>query len=133
MKNTATPQTTAWTEFLNGDASTDRGWLKAICEPYDSARCREYKHDNMPVWDDDIDAWREQCTLGNYLDYCPCRTNYSAESLARMYPDGNVHAVCYPAHTSRYFRTVAEAREWIETESARVRPELVFQRSLFAA
>ena len=78
----------------------------------------------MPVFDDSVPGnWREQSTLGNYLDYPGC---YIAERQAH----GTIHCVCYVSHTSRYVRTVAEAREWIESEAFRVRPELVFQGSL---
>jgi hypothetical protein len=116
----AQTQPTAWTEFFTPDASTDRGWFKAITEPYDSARAYEYTEATMPVWDEDINAWREQSTLGNYLDYRPCRPWVSAD-------EPQIHCVCYVAHTYKYVMTLAEAREWIEAEALSVRPELAIQ------
>lgn len=125
----ATEQNTAWTEFFAPDeATTDRGWFKALCEPYDSARYHEYTDATMPVYDEDIKAWREQSTLGNYLDYGPCRPYAKPEERER----GLVHCVCYLTHESQYVRTVAEAREWIEQRCLAVRPSLVMQGRLFA-
>ena len=124
-----TKQRTVWSEFGTPDATTDRGWLKAITAPWSRENVLDYTNETMPVWDAEIGEWREQSTLGNYLDYGPCRADYSAESLARLYPDGNVHAVCYASQTSKYFSTVADAKAWIESEAMRVRPNLVFQQA----
>src|SRR3954470_16902704 len=115
---------TTWTEYYTPDAATDRGWLKAITPPYDDSRWMEYTSGTMPVFDDDVNGWREQSTLGNYLDYGPVRPGQIAT-------DGHVHAVCYASHASRYFHTVEQAKQWIEAEAQRVRPELEFQQSLF--
>lgn len=104
-----------WYECFTPDATTDRGWLKALCAPFNNGRRSEYRHDNMPVRDDVPGGWREQSTLGNYLDYGPVRPGQ---------PGQHVHCVCYAANTSRYVATVAEARAWIEEEALRVRPEL---------
>jgi len=64
--------------------------------------------------------------VGNYLDYGPdhYRSPHEYCQPGRLCPDcqpGNVHAVRYPdgpngaPRASRYFETVAEARQWIET------------------
>jgi len=74
----------------------------------------------MPVWDEEINAWREQSTLGCYLDYGPLR-----ESRVKQ-----VHAVSYAAHTVEYFNTVPEAKAFIEREAMRVRPDLSIQLHL---
>ena len=107
-------------------ASSDRGWLKAICDPFEWEKHSQYTSETMPVWDADINAWREQSTLGNYLDYRPCREYESAEKP-------QVHAVCYVTGKSQYFMTVQQAREWIETEAASRRHDLAFQMVLIAA
>jgi hypothetical protein len=118
---------THWSDYPTPQAITDRGWLKALTLPFDRAKWMDYNYRNMPVFDDGVPGnWREQSTIGNYLDYGPCRTGYSAEYVARMWPDGLVHCVCYAAGTSKYVRTVEQAKAWIESECARVRPELVF-------
>jgi len=118
---------TTWTEFYAPDASSDRGWLKAITAPLDRDRWMEYTHETMPVFDEDINGWREQSTLGNYLDYGPEHFKSSTTP-----GDGFIHAVCYASKTSHYFPTVAEAKSWIETEALRMRPELEIQTPLFA-
>src|SRR5882762_3107850 len=118
-----TIQPTAWTEFKAPDASTDRGWLKAITAPYEYDRHSEYTDATMPIWDSEINAWREQSTLGNYLDYGPCRPWAKAG-------EPQVHCVCYVSNTCKYVHTVAEAREWIEIEAVRVRPTLAIQANL---
>ena len=118
-------QSTFWTEYFKPDASSDRGWLKALTEPYDRAKYHDYTSATMPVFDDEVPGqWREQSTLGNYLDYCDCFQD--AERIA----NGSVHAICYVTNTSRYVRTVAEAREWIEQEALRFRPSLAIQAVL---
>lgn len=116
---------TTWTECYAPDATTDRGWLKAITAPYDYGKHMEYTSETMPVLDSEINQWREQSTLGNYLDYGPVRHGQIAA-------DGHVHAVCYVSHTSRYHATVQQAKDWIEAEALRVRPELEFQTALFS-
>jgi hypothetical protein len=86
--------------------------------------------------------------VGNYLDYGPGHyRSPHAEILSTIngplervwcQPDhpcrdcqpGNVHAVRYPDGPDggrrgwRYFETIAEAREWIETEATRARDHL---------
>lgn len=116
-------QSTVWSEFFTPDASTDRGWLKAITEPYSFDRYHEYNDATMPIWDSEINAWREQSTLGNYLDYRPCRSWAKADEPL-------VHCVCYASNTHKYLMTVSEAKDWIEAESARVRPTLAIQSTL---
>jgi len=128
MRRQQTPkpmQSTIWSEFFTPDASTDRGWLKAITAPYDDAIAYQYTDATMPIWDSEINAWREQSTLGNYLDYRPCRPWVTAE-------DPQIHCVCYVSHIHKYVMTVEEAREWIEQEAVRVRPELAIQVGMFA-
>jgi len=111
-------------------ASTDRGWLKALTDPYDHSRWMDYNENTMPIADDEVPGgWREQSTLGNYLDYGPCKTYRSIEEQQRE--PGFVHAVCYVSHTSHWFPTVREAKDWIEAESKRVRPELDLAYSLY--
>ena len=66
--------------------------------------------------------------VGNYLDYGPehYRSPHQYCRPDHLCPDcqpGTVHAVRYPAGPgtpceSRYFETITEAREWIETGSA---------------
>lgn len=118
---TKSPFRAIWTGFATPDATTDRGWLKAECDPFDSSRWLEYNDRNMPVWDEDINAWREQSTLGNYLDYGQVRPKSEGPQ---------VHCVCYVSHQSCYVDTVEQAREWIEAEAQRHRPDLSFQRVL---
>ena len=116
-------KTTTWTEFFTPDATTDRGWLKAIAEPWNNDIAYSYTHETMPVWDAEINAWREQSTLGCYLDYGPLR-----ESRVKQ-----VHAVSYAAHTVKYFDTVREAKDFIEAEAMRVRPDISIQMQLVEA
>jgi len=115
-----TQKPTVWTEFFTPAATTDRGWLKAITGPWDDSRSYQYTHETMPVWDEEIGAWREQSTLGCYLDYGPLR-----QSRVKQ-----VHAVCYAAHSVGYFDTVPEAKEFIEREAMRVRPDVSIQMQL---
>lgn len=113
-----TQQQTVWSEYFAPDATSDRGWLKAICEPYDWNRHMEYTSETTPVWDEDINGWREQSTLGNYFDY----------------GQRGIHCICYLTSGVQWVSTVAEARAWIESEAQRARPNLVFQQQLvFAA
>ena len=62
----------------------------------------------MPVYDDYIREWREQSSLGNYLDYGPLRESLPGEQ------NKFVHAVCYRPTRSGYFATVQEAKAWID-------------------
>lgn len=119
---------TAATHESDKWASTDRGWLKALTGPWKYEDASQYTHETMPVPDEDVPGgWREQSTLGNYLDYGPDHYR-SAEDRAKQ--PGNVHCVCYPSHTYGYVETVEQARAWIESEAKRVRPELTYQDSL---
>jgi len=76
----------------------------------------------------------ETC-LGNYLDYGPghYRSPHEYCQPGRLCPDcqpGTIHAVRYPDGPDggrrgwRYFETIAEAREWIETGAAEAREHL---------
>jgi len=113
MKRKRETAKTVWSSF------SDRGWLKAITEPYDPRRT--YTYATMPVYDLDIQAWREQVTLGTYLDYSQNPVFYrSAESRATQ--PGNILCVCYASKTSRYIETQEQAKAWIEFSVARVRP-----------
>ena len=114
---------TTWTECFAPDATSDRGWLKAITKPRTSDDWYACTHETMPVWDEEINAWREQSTLGCYLDYGPLR-----QSRVKQ-----VHAVSYAAHTVEYFDTVAEAKEFIEREAMRVRPDISIQMTPVSA
>ena len=108
----------AWSEYLTPEASTDRGWLKARCgAPSDYTYCSYPGNDRYPVWDEDITpaGWREQSTLGNYLDYGPVRPGATGPQ---------VHCICYASGAHVYVSTVSQARVWIEGEARRVRPEL---------
>lgn len=99
-------------------AVSERGWLKALCEPLDFDKFRAYTHENMPVMDIDVPGgWREQSTLGNYIDYGPVRGDKpdTAETI---------HCICYATKTTRWVATVAAAKAWIESEAKRGRPEL---------
>jgi len=112
---------TFWSEYPRPDATTDRGWLKARCgapQSYDPSL--HPGSDRYPVWDEDMApaGWREQSTLGNYLDYGPVRPGTTGPQ---------VHCVCYASGRFWWVSTVPEARAWIEAEAARVRPELFTQ------
>jgi hypothetical protein len=94
------------------------------------------------LWNDALNA-----CVGNYLDYGAdhyrsphdyCR----AGSLCRDCQPGNVHAVRYPdgprsgRREWRYFETIAEAREWIQTGATAPREHLwqvVARGAAFAA
>jgi hypothetical protein len=105
---------TFWSEYP--DASTERGWLKALTPPFDYARHLEYTHDTMPVYDDGVPGhWREQSTLGNYLDYGPVRPHATGPQ---------VHCICYANNAHCYVETVAAAKAWIEERALQARPEL---------
>ena len=92
----------------------------------------------------DVIAWEEPegCTtprgwlrvngtcVGNYLDYGPehYRSPHEYCQPDRLCPDcqpGDILAVRYPngpgttPHDSRYFESIAEAREWTDTGEAR--------------
>lgn len=121
-------QSACWSEYFAPDATSDRGWLKAICAPYNWDKRYEYTHDTSPVADDSVSGgWREQSTLGNYLDY---GTGHHRSVETRTAQPGNIHCICYVTKTTRYCETVREAKAWIESEALRGRPELVVQQTL---
>lgn len=107
--------TVVWSECFVPDATSDRGWLKAVCAPYEPHHDPHYTSATMPVWDEEISAWREQSTLGNYLDYSPCRPPSDAPQ---------VHCICYVTGRTKYVYTVQQAREWIEMQVKGARPDL---------
>lgn len=118
-------QGTFWNEYPAPDATSDRGWLHAICEPYEFDHHPRYTHENTPVYDEDHGLWREQSSLGNYLDYGPCRTHRPAV-------EPKIHCICYANNQTKWVHTVQEAKDWIESQAASARPDLCIQMSLVA-
>lgn len=113
---TTTIQYAVWNEYPRPDATTDRGWLKALCAPYSRDRYPEYTQNTMPMYDDTVPGnWRESSTLGNYLDYGPCRPRATGPQ---------VHCICYATGNTAYVSTPADARAWIEAEARSARPLL---------
>lgn len=99
-----------WTEIANGC-----GWLKAVTGPWSIEDRLKYTSDTSPVWDSDINAWREQSTLGTYIDY---GQNGEKRSGAQ------VLAGCYRSGQWRNFETIEQAKAWIVEEVRRVRRDL---------
>jgi hypothetical protein len=114
---------TVWAEFRAAApegsdewASSDRGWLFRLCEEYNASKwiSGEYNDTNTPIFDENLGAWRERSSVGNYLTYSH-GPDYSAEGP-------KVHAVCYCATPRRrWFNTISEAKAWIEEEGNRNR------------
>jgi hypothetical protein len=112
----------AWTDFFPPEATTARGWLKVLCDPPDDHVL--YDNERLPIWDEDLNDWREQSTLGNYLDYGPDHYR-SAESRADQ--PGNVHCIAYGPTRTHYSETVADAKAWIEQMARESRPDVALE------
>jgi hypothetical protein len=107
-----------WNDYEVPDATTARGWLFVLCEPWNPTA--NYTSDTLPFQYED-GKWREQSSLGNYLDYGPDHYR-PAESRAEQ--PGNVHALAYNPTRVHYFETVADAKAWIEQQARESRPEV---------
>lgn len=109
-------------------AASDRGWLFVEIETA--------LHSGMKVmYDRERKVWREESSLGNYLDYGAdhYRSKHGSEGngvchCATCEP-GNIHCVVYlnpdssMRTVSRYVATIEQAREWIEAEAGKIRKE----------
>lgn len=128
-----------WSTYTPPDATSARGWLFALCPAYDPSR--RYTNPHVPIRDSVPGRWREQSSLGNYLDYGPDHYRSGHEYCGRFNPGiqeaapdgcqcrqsqpGNIHCICYASNRSRYVETVEQARAWIEAEALRARPDLL--------
>ena len=110
-----------WDDYEVPDATSARGWLFALCGPWDPTV--DYTHDTLPVQYAE-GQWREQSTLGNYLDYGP---DHYRPAEARAEQPGNVHCVVYNPTRTHYFETVHDAKAWIEQMARESRPDVALE------
>ena len=104
------------------DAISDRGWLHAVTGPWKLEDSHSYTSATMPTEDTHSPTgWREQSSLGNYLDYGPCRDGHVGP---------HVHAICYAPLQTGYFETVSEAKQFIERSVLTLRPDCIIQGTL---
>jgi hypothetical protein len=111
-----------WRDYPEPDATTARGWLFVLCGSPDDHVL--YNSETLPVWDDDLNDWREQASLGNYLDYGP---DHYRSAEARAEQPGNVHALAYNPTRTHYFETVQDAKAWIEQQARESRPDVAME------
>jgi len=114
---TGAPGNRLWKET---EAASARGWLFALSTPYSTSEHWNCPHNRMPIQDDVPGGWREQTSLGHYLDYEG--KDWSGDY--KHSPDGEISAVSVVGHTSKWFPTVESARQWLLEEAKTHRPEL---------
>lgn len=91
------------------------GRLYLSAKPYDPAKVRSYTFYTYPVGDDrSPTGWREHFPLGWYREY----DEHSG-------PNGeSVYAFVVQGSSAQWFHSCQDAREWIETKTTRVKPDL---------
>jgi hypothetical protein len=102
-------------------AISDRGWLLVECEPFSIEKRHQYTHETMPVRDNQsFTGWREQSSLGWYLDYAPGPT-HGPESER----DTVLAVCCATGGAHQWFETCEQAQRWIEARAMVARPDRV--------
>ena len=106
-------------------AISDRGWLLAECAPFSLEMRHSYTSDTTPIRDETAlnTGWREQSSLGWYMDYGP-ECHRTAEGYDRAEQPGNVLAHSVVTHASHWFMTCEQAQRWIESQAITGRPDL---------
>lgn len=93
------------------------GWLFVEAEPYDRAKARDYTYSDCPVSDDrSSTGWREQSALGWYVSYTETH-GPNGETVYAAIPRDSVRSSYF--HTTQWFHSTQQAREWIETNTRR--------------